>query len=411
MGNSRDLQNHKNIVQQSYHLQFLKEIVQSSGLYPITNLLLEMMKDGPINFFTSIDPWIILGAALYQAYFVLEWKNESKLKRFFSFLIGPLIYTLVEGIIEKKTFIYSLNHQAYWIFSLILGILFILKDSKSSIFTNLIKVLEGVFKTMMPFSMYLIFEIYEQPNMLSSLKNFFSDEGHVFIFLIGGVLGISSGLANITSDHYLEIVLSVTEQLKKYSRWLLGEDLLERLIKNPNEVPFYKTTRTVLFMDIRGFTHWSEKKLPEEVVLLLTQYYQLAELVLNQFKTVKIKYSADEIMVVFQKTEDAIKAAIEIQKMISVLLSNQNLGAGIGIHHGVLTEGLIGAMNVRFYDVIGDTVNTAKRIEGFAKKSEILISLNSIEKGSVFKYGHSREVNAKGKEESLVVVPVEFDLK
>jgi class 3 adenylate cyclase len=51
------------------------------------------------------------------------------------------------------------------------------------------------------------------------------------------------------------------------------------------------------------------------------------------------------------------------------------MGLGIGIHKGMLMEGIIGAEHVKYYDVIGDTVNTAKGIEEAASTDEILISL------------------------------------
>jgi len=50
------------------------------------------------------------------------------------------------------------------------------------------------------------------------------------------------------------------------------------------------------------------------------------------------------------------------------------LSAGIGVHQGLLIEGLIGSENIKAYDIIGNTVNTAKRICRYAKGNEILLS-------------------------------------
>ena len=62
-------------------------------------------------------------------------------------------------------------------------------------------------------------------------------------------------------------------------------------------------------------------------------------------------------------------------------------------------EGLLGS-GVKFYDVIGDTVNTAKRIESAASAGEVLVSEAA---GATLLLGERREITAKGKEAPLVV--------
>ncbi|MBI5292042.1 MAG: hypothetical protein HY872_09220 [Chloroflexi bacterium] len=74
----------------------------------------------------------------------------------------------------------------------------------------------------------------------------------------------------------------------------------------------------------------------------------------------------------------------------------------------LLGRDLLGSAEVKFYDVIGDTVNTAKRIEGNAGPAEVLAS-QAIH-GSLaeaFRFGPMREVEAKGKDLPLAVYPLE----
>lgn len=89
-------------------------------------------------------------------------------------------------------------------------------------------------------------------------------------------------------------------------------------------------------------------------------------------------------------------------------MSSCHLGAGIGLHGGLVVEGLLGSANVKFYDVIGDTVNTAKRIESAARSGEILIS-EHVRNGTGQKLhlDSGREINVKGKEKPLIVYSVE----
>jgi len=80
------------------------------------------------------------------------------------------------------------------------------------------------------------------------------------------------------------------------------------------------------------------------------------------------------------------------------------LAAGIGVHSGPVVEGLLGSPGVMGYDVIGDTVNTAKRIEGAALGGEVLVSepvRAALDPGT--RCGERREVLAKGKEAPIEV--------
>jgi len=96
-----------------------------------------------------------------------------------------------------------------------------------------------------------------------------------------------------------------------------------------------------------------------------------------------------------------------LSNKINDFLLKYNLGVGIGINAGEVAEGLIGTQNVKFYDVLGDVVNVAKRLESYAKKGEILISeavKNDI--GDAFDIGEIKEITVKGKKTPLVVYNV-----
>jgi class 3 adenylate cyclase len=198
----------------------------------------------------------------------------------------------------------------------------------------------------------------------------------------------------------------VSAQLKTYSEWLLGRDLLGRVLSDPNALSLVRRERTVMFVDIRNFTHWSEPRPPEEVVAMLNEYYTAVEAIAKQHKVIKLKFAADEVMAIFSDSRHAAEAALELRLVLSHILGRQNLGAGIGLHTGPLVEGLLGSKDVKFYDVIGDTVNTAKRIENAAAGTEILISettriaVGDHEHATI---GASRQIAAKGKEAPVTV--------
>jgi len=111
--------------------------------------------------------------------------------------------------------------------------------------------------------------------------------------------------------------------------------------------------------------------------------------------------------VVFLYLKRAAAAALELRSRMAALLAEHNIGAGMGLHTGPLVEGLLGSTEVKFYVVIGDTVNTAKRIESAAAKAEALVSDDTrAALKDTFALGEPRQITAKGKEGPVMVYPL-----
>jgi class 3 adenylate cyclase len=314
------------------------------------------------------------------------------------------LYTAVEALIEGPGFFARPQHWAYWSFALAVGALQALRPRLSAASAALAHILEGGTRASILLAMYVIFEALSHPEQTLSLGVFFSDASHQFVALVIPLLGLSAGLADLTTGRYLYLLRETSAQLKTHSEWLLGHDLLNRLVADPAALTPARRERTVLFMDIRGFTRWSESRPPEAVVSLLDHYYLAAETVLNRRAAIKFKFSADEVMAIFADAAAAAASAQELQACVAPALAEQNLGAGIGLHTGVLVEGLLGSMGVKFYDVIGDTVNTAKRIEGAAGAGQVLVSSRTRGAlGAAAPLSSGRQIAAKGKEYPLDV--------
>lgn len=146
---------------------------------------------------------------------------------------------------------------------------------------------------------------------------------------------------------------------------------------------------TVMFCDIRGFTTLSEKMAPEKIVALLNEYFTGLEKCVARHGGVINKYIGDAIMVLFgapipsaTHASDALAAALEMRESLSDMNKGwkerglPEIRFGIGIHSGPVLAGNIGAANRMEYTVIGDTVNTASRIEGLCKtcQKDLLLS-------------------------------------
>ncbi|HVO29240.1 MAG TPA: adenylate/guanylate cyclase domain-containing protein [bacterium] len=135
---------------------------------------------------------------------------------------------------------------------------------------------------------------------------------------------------------------------------------------------------TILFCDIRGFTTLSEELPPEEVVRFLNRFLDaMVETVVEHGGTVD-KFIGDAILATFGvpiAAEDdarrAVAAAKAMLRRLDALNAARGKGPeihiGIGLHTGPVVAGNVGSAKKMEYTVIGDTVNTASRIEGLTR--------------------------------------------
>ncbi|HNY22355.1 MAG TPA: adenylate/guanylate cyclase domain-containing protein [Treponemataceae bacterium] len=125
---------------------------------------------------------------------------------------------------------------------------------------------------------------------------------------------------------------------------------------------------SVLFLDIRNFTALSERLGPTETVSFLNGVFTACETVVREEGGFINKFTGDGFMAVFgapkdsaTHREDAVRAATRIAGDLS------HVPLGMGIASGPALAGTIGSQERLEYTVIGDTVNTASRIEGLCK--------------------------------------------
>jgi adenylate cyclase len=173
-----------------------------------------------------------------------------------------------------------------------------------------------------------------------------------------------------------------------YSRFL-PEYVVTQMLENPDSFKLGGVNQliTVLFADIRGFTRISEHAPPEQIVHLLNRYFSAMTDIIFAHGGTLDKYLGDGLMALFgaptatpQDAANAVNAAVAMQRRIIGI--NQELraegfpeiGVGIGLHTGEATVGYVGSERRSEYTAIGDTVNTASRLESNSKGGEILVS-------------------------------------
>jgi len=173
-------------------------------------------------------------------------------------------------------------------------------------------------------------------------------------------------------------------QIEALFRQYMAPSVATALLANPSQAALGGaiTDLTVLFADLRGFTSFSERSSPEQVVALLNRYFGIATpLVLAQGGTVD-KFVGDAMMALFnapaRQPDHALRAARAALAMQAAIEQIAADNAGwprfrIGINTGPALVGNIGSAELRNFTAIGDTVNLASRLETSAESGQIVI--------------------------------------
>ena len=209
----------------------------------------------------------------------------------------------------------------------------------------------------------------------------------------------------------------------------VSEEVVEKLLASGRQPDLggEALTVTVLFSDIRNFTSMSESLTPHEVVEMLNAYFsQVCEPILAQGGTVD-KFIGDAVMAVFgspapqpDHARRALRAALvmvekarDFRPWMDARFPNRGLAdfqIGIGLHSGEAVVGNIGSPQRFEFTAIGDTVNTASRLEGLTKElgwSIVASSETIAAAGPGVVTGGKKELRVKGRQEPVEVVEVQ----
>ncbi|MGD2026561.1 MAG: adenylate/guanylate cyclase domain-containing protein [Anaerolineales bacterium] len=229
------------------------------------------------------------------------------------------------------------------------------------------------------------------------------------------------------AEQNLQGVAIVLDDLTEQKRLEAQRRLFEKMVSpkvieqlDPDEIALggKRSEITTLFADIRGFTTYSETLPPEELVSVLNQYLKTsADAVLKQDGTID-KFMGDAIMAWFNApipqpdhTLRAVKAALGIREGIKALHEklppDAHLSFGAGIHFGEAVLGVVGTEQRIDYSAIGDSVNTAKRIQENSEPGQILISKEAYQLvRKDVEVNQVESIHAKGKSKPLKVYEV-----
>jgi class 3 adenylate cyclase len=168
---------------------------------------------------------------------------------------------------------------------------------------------------------------------------------------------------------------------------ILPHSIAQRLKDDQSIIADHFDSTSVLFADIVGFTKMSEKLAPTELVKLLNLIFSSFDDLVEKYKLEKIKTVGDAYMVAggfpvprHDHTEAIADLALEMRNNLKEFheKSGQALDIRVGIHTGPAVAGVIGIKKF-IYDVWGDTVNTASRMESHGIPGQIQVSEQTYE--------------------------------
>jgi class 3 adenylate cyclase len=219
-----------------------------------------------------------------------------------------------------------------------------------------------------------------------------------------------------------------------FSRYT-APDVVEEIVRNRSQLKLGGEERvvTILFSDIRGYSTLSEQMAPSMIITLLNQYFGEMSQILDRERGTIIEFEGDAILAVFgaplPQADHAVRA---VRSALAMLEGVESLntrweadgtaaywhGVGlpsfkirIGIHTGAVVVGNVGGEKRTKYAVIGDTVNTASRVEGLNKELHTNLLLTESTAAAIRDYGFQlTDMGAhqvKGRVESVQVYTVD----
>jgi PAS domain S-box-containing protein len=186
-------------------------------------------------------------------------------------------------------------------------------------------------------------------------------------------------------------LLAEQQKVKDVFQRYVAKSVVDKLLTAPPKLGGERQHVTIIFADVRGYTSFSERVTPEELVSILNTYISLVTRPIFASEGVITNFLGDGILAVYNaplaQPDHALRGVFAALAMIRDLKEyHDRLGIkvpavnyGIGVNTGYAVVGNIGAETMMNYTVIGDAVNTASRLCSAAKAGQIVISAGTHE--------------------------------
>lgn len=201
------------------------------------------------------------------------------------------------------------------------------------------------------------------------------------------------------------------EQLREIFGTYVDPEIAEHILHEGTSLTGEEVEVTIMFLDIRDFTGFSERAPAQEVVTTINRLFELAVPTIHEHQGHVDKFVGDGVLAVFgaprrqrDHADQALQAAIEIAGQVREEFRGA-LEVGIGLNSGKVVAGNVGGGGRFEFSVIGDAVNVAARIEAATRQTgdTVLISERTKEllRGTVVTLTGRANIALKGKAEPV----------
>lgn len=262
----------------------------------------------------------------------------------------------------------------------------------------------------------IVYLVFYQIHILDILNSTLIVFLTIPVWLVAGIVYFAAYIQEQTSrtvflqqkeiNRQRELLRIEGEKSEKLLHNIIPETIADRLKSSPEKIADGFNATTILFSDIVGFTPYSKTVSPEELVSVLNEIFSIFDTLTDKYGLEKIKTIGDAYMVaggIPSPRDDHAGAianmALDMQSELEKF-NGQNghtFQIRTGIHSGEAVAGVIGIKKF-IYDLWGDTVNTASRMESHGLPGEIQVSEQTYEllKDS-FVFDERGEIDVKGK--------------
>jgi class 3 adenylate cyclase len=215
-----------------------------------------------------------------------------------------------------------------------------------------------------------------------------------------------SFLANLSRQAYRdgERLRAQSEVLRRYTPHDVWSQASASAERGDYEIPDSQFEGAFLFMDVKGFTAYSERHAPSEVVEALNALFDPATAIVYECGGDVDKYMGDCVFAAFRDQRGALRAGRRILELFAGLSKEDSpFDVRLGINAGRAIRANVGGVGRREYTFIGDAVNLAQRLESSCSPGKMLISEELYELGRVELGPAERKViRVKGKQDEVV---------
>jgi len=246
---------------------------------------------------------------------------------------------------------------------------------------------------------------------------------HIGKALLLFISGILSGLVTYQIKNRILnsfVTLQERNNIERLFGQQVSSEIVDEIINTKYEISSKRRFVCIMFLDIRGFTPFSEGKGPEEIIQFQNDIFSFMIEIINKNHGIINQFMGDGFMATFgapvskeNDCQNALKAAIEIEEELNQQIKDEkipDLKIGIGLHAGEVVTGNVGTSTRKQYSVTGNVVILASRIEQLNKQydSTILISKEVLDKVRILddKYKALGPADIKGRQKLIEIYQV-----